>query len=900
VNQFTSFIGRVISHYRIDRMIGSGGMGVVYLAHDEHLDRDVALKFLPPGALGDEGARKRFRKEALVLARLNHPNVATIHEFVTQDEVDFLVMEYVPGKSVAEVRPGEAWPAKELIAIASQIALALQEAHDHGIVHRDLKPGNILITPKGLAKVLDFGLATRWRPASDKTTKELLEEPRVVAGTLPYMAPEQLLNHETDARTDIYGLGAVVYEMATNQRPFQGDTAARLIDLILHQAPREPRLLNSNISPELERIMLKCLEKDPENRYQSAKELEIDLRRMQLPGSPPVDSRRATPRQHPRWKIIVAGACLLIAVASIGLWSYKTGGPFRSHSDSIPIHSLAVLPLDNLSGDPDQEYFAQGMTEELITQLAQISALRVISRTSVLPYGHSQKPISEIAKELQVDAIVEGSVMRSGNRVRITAKLVDGSTDKSLWAKAYDQPLTDVLDLQAQVARDIAQEVRVELTPQERERLKSTGRVVPEAHDAYLRGRYHWNKETEEQYKQAASYFRQAIAIDPNYAAGYLGLADYYWATDDLAPQVAMPQAREYALKSLSLDNSLSAAHTTLADVKFYGDWDWPGAENEYKRALAINPSDAEAHRMYSVFLSAMGRADEAFAESQTAQALDPVSVFSNTSAGWAFYFNHQYDRAIEQCQKALDLEPNDVGTHACIGYSYLAKGDFERAIVECKKAADFSGRDPLRIAGLGRAYALAGKSMEARQVLAELDAKSRSHYVPAYFSAMIRVALREKDKAMALLEKAYQDRDPYLPWLKVDDAFDALRADPRFQELLERIGFRQPANSPTAFNGQVQRSSGAGMPLGPLSHRGSSGPGSSIGIDTQRVRLGLPWLIISRTSLTFLRGTIQTPGPLRSSTGFTKIFSRFRNSERFSRTRLYCASVNFSTATCG
>jgi TolB-like protein/predicted Ser/Thr protein kinase len=517
VTDSPSILGRTISHYRIIEMVGAGGMGVVYRAHDEHLDRDVALKFLPPGALGDEDARKRFRTEALILAKLNHPNIATIHEFVTQDGTEFLVMEYLSGKSLAQERAGEAWPEKQLVVLSSQIAQALQEAHERGVIHRDLKPGNVMITPKGLAKVLDFGLAGHCRPVNETTTVDG-REPRLVAGTEPYMAPEQLLGDSMDARTDVYGLGALMYQLATGQRPFRDEISARLTDAILHQPPASVRSLNPASSPELERIVMKCLEKEPENRYQSAKELDVDLRRMQMPSSSGTIAGNAPRRLSQRWKIAAVVVCAAILVAAI--W---TGIRRYIHTavstQPVQIQAVAVLPLENLSGDPEQDYFAEGMTEELITQLAQIGALRVISRTSVVPYQGSRKPLSEIAKELGVDAVVEGSVMRSGDRVRINAKLIQASTDKSLWAKGYDRDLTDVLGLQAEVARDIAQEIRIELTPQEQVRLTKSARVSPDAHDAYLKGRYHWNKGTEEQYQQAQKYFQQAIEIDPDYAA---------------------------------------------------------------------------------------------------------------------------------------------------------------------------------------------------------------------------------------------------------------------------------------------------------------------------------------------------------------------------------------------
>jgi serine/threonine protein kinase/tetratricopeptide (TPR) repeat protein len=796
VTDSSTTIGRTISHYRILEKIGAGGMGEVYRAHDEQLDREVALKFLRAGTLADEAARKRFRKEALALAKLNHPNVATIHEFVMQDGIDFLVMEYVAGRSLARELTSKVMPEKQLVALASQIAQALQEAHECGVVHRDLKPGNIMITTKGLAKVLDFGLANHLRPVSEKTTIDSQNESRAVAGTLPYMAPEQLLGETTDARTDIYGLGAVLYQMATGQRPFREEVSSRLTDAILHQAPVPPHTLSNRVPPELERIMLKCLEKEPENRYQSAKELDVDLRRMQMQmrmQSPTSAAPTAAPsRVSRRWTVATAVGFVFTVAVAIGLGVYTWRNRLATHSGGPQIQSLAVLPLENLSDNPEQEYFAEGMTEELITQLAQISALRVISRTSVMSYLGSRKPLSKIAKELQVDAVVEGSVTQSGQRVRITAQLIQASTERHLWAKSYERDLKDVLGLQGEVARDIAREIQVTLTPQEHARLTSSRPVNSEAYDAYLKGRYHWNKGTEEDYRTARKYFERAAEIDRNYAPAFSGLANYFWATDELAPQVAMPMAKDYALKALAIDDTLSDAHTTLANVRFNADWDWPAAEKEFKRALELNASDAEAHRTYSVFLSAMGRAAEALMEMQTAQRLDPISLITSSSAGWTFYFARQYDRAIEQCQKALELDPNFVGAHECLGNAYLAKGIYGKAIAESQRAATDSGNDPLRSAGLGRAYALAGRIAKARKVLRDLQAASKRHYVPPYFPATVYAALGEKDEAFSWLEKAYGERDPYLTWLKVDDSVDPLRSDTRFRELLSRIGLPQ------------------------------------------------------------------------------------------------------------
>jgi eukaryotic-like serine/threonine-protein kinase len=733
-------IGEIFGHYRIVERVASGGFGVVYRARDELLERDVAIKVLPPGMLNDDSSRRNFRREALALAKLNHPNIETVYEFGSQDGVDFLVMEYVPGRTLSDKLVAGPIQQKELVFLATQIVDALQEAHDCGIVHRDLKPANIVITPKGQAKVLDFGLA-KWLRPGEELTSDQISDLLATAGTLPYMSPEQLNGELVDARADIYSTGAVLYEMALNRKVFSGPLASQVINAILHQTPLSPRTANPLISPALDSIILKCLDKDPAERYQSAKELLVDLKRITTRSIGAPVSRARPLGSRGNLSLILSGVALLLVLASV---MKRPQFPETSSKNGQPprVQSLAVLPLENLSGDVDQEYFAEGMTEELITQLAQISALRVISRTSVMPYLKSHKPLPEIAKQLEVDAIVEGSVTKSGRRVRITAQLIQASTEKHLWAESYERDLTDVLSLQGEVARDIAREIRVTVTPQEQKRLVSSPPFSVEAHEAYLKGRYHWNKGTEKEYKIARKYFEDASELQQNYAPSLSGLANYFWATDELAPDVAMPRAKGYVQQALAIDDSLSGAHSTLGNIRFNADWDWSGAESEFKRALELNQNDAEAHRAYSVFLSAMGRESQALTEIEAAQRLDPLSLITSVTKGWAYYFARQYDLAIQQCEKTLELDTNYVGAHDCLGAAYMAKGSYEKAIVECQKAAAGSANDPLRTVGLGRAYALSGKKIKARNILKALQENSSHHYVPAYFLATVYVAL--------------------------------------------------------------------------------------------------------------------------------------------------------------
>jgi serine/threonine protein kinase/tetratricopeptide (TPR) repeat protein len=782
-------IGQTLGHYRILEKVAAGGMGVVYRARDEQLDRDVAVKVLPSGTLSDDAARRHFRREAMALAKLNHPNIETVYEFGTQDGMDFLVMEYVPGKTLADWLKNGALPEKDVIVIGMQIAAALEEAHERGIVHRDLKPANIAITEKARAKILDFGLAMLLRPVEEGSTESFTDS-KAAAGTLPYMPPEQLTGGPVDGRADIYSIGAVLYEMATDRRAFQEEQISRLIDAILHQPPVSPRARNHRISPELENIILKCLDKDPDRRYQSAAELLVDLRRLAQPSSGHV--RREAPSTD--WgrvaKLIGYGIPGLLVLA-VGLTAMNVGGwrdRFLGRVRTPPIRSLAVLPFENLTGDTEQDYFADGMTEALITDLGQIQALRVISRTSVMKYKAARRPLPDIARELHVDAIIEGSVSHSENLAQVTARLVYAPTDTTLWNKSYKRDLQNVLVMQGEVASAIVQEIDVTLTPQEQQRLTSGRLVNPAAHEAYLKGRY-LNKGTNSQQSKAREYFEEAIRIDPHYAPAYAGLAENYLSSSQIRPLVSMPQAKQLALKALDLAPELAEAHMELALIHFYADWNWVAAEREFRRALELNPNDAEAHRTYSFYLAALDRGDEAHAESLQAQQLDPLSVWTQITAGYVFYYNRKYDEAIEQCRRVLEWDANSVGGYDCLGASYLAKGMYEEAIEASQKASRLSDNDPTRLVGLGRAYALAGRKSDARIVLDQLREFSSRTYVPSYFFVTIYAALGENDQAFNRLHEALHDHDVYLAWLKVDTAVDPLRRDPRFQDLLHHVG---------------------------------------------------------------------------------------------------------------
>jgi serine/threonine protein kinase/Tfp pilus assembly protein PilF len=779
-------VGRMLGHYRVVEKVGEGGMGVVYRTYDEQLDRDVAVKILPQGVLDNESSRRRFRKEALTLAKLNHPNIETVYEFGSQDGIDFLVLEFVAGSTLADKILAGAFPEKEVAQLGVQLAAALEEAHEHGIVHRDLKPKNIAVTPKGQLKVLDFGLAKLLQPESGVSTTDFLSSTEAMAGTLPYMPPEQLRGSPSDVRSDIYATGMVLYEMATGKYPFEGRTGSALIDAILNTPPPPPGWLKHDISSTLEQVILKCLQKEPENRYQSAKELLVDLRR--LTGG---TTTLASSRKRPLRPRISRLAAVLLIVLGLGT-AYFISRRFWPQSAAAHRTMLAVLPFDNLSEDSKQEYFSDGLTEEMISQLGrwQPRQLGVIARTSATHYKGSKKRIDQIGRELGVAYILEGSVRRDSGRVRITAELIHVADQTPLWTETYERDAADVFAVQSEVASRITQSLALELLPSQHASLLRSPTKDSTAHDAYLKGLYYMNNVTGENYERARTYFEQAVHMDPNYAPAYAGLAEYYLGTDKLPPQLAMPKAEQYALKSLQLDESLPEAHTALAGIRFFYNWDWSAAEEQFSRSLELNPSGAEARRLYSLYLASLTGPEQAVREIRRAQQLDPFSLNINTSAGWVFNYTRQYDQSIEQCRRALEIDPDYVSAHDCLGESYLAKGMFEQAIAEFQRAA--SGGESVRTVGLARAYAVMGKSKEARKVLDDLTKASKQSYFPPYLLGMMHVALGENEQGLAWLEVAYTHRDPYLVHLKKDAAFDAIRSAPHFQDLLRRVGFPQ------------------------------------------------------------------------------------------------------------
>ena len=778
-------VGGVLGHYRIVERLGEGGMGIVYRAHDLRLDRDVALKFLS-GGIQDEISRKRLHHEAKLLAKLNHPNIATIYDFDSRDGIDFLVTEYIPGETLSVKLASGPLPEQEVLRLGLQLAEGLAFAHKAGVLHRDLKPSNLQLTPDGRLKILDFGLAQLCRPTSIETTQSVLDLP--MAGTLPYQAPEQLHSRPASIQTDIYSAGAALYEMATGRKAFGAGDPVQLIQQITNESPKPPSAINSLISPNLETIILKCLSRDPGNRYQSADELGVDLRKLFPPGS--TTTIITVQPQSTKWRnaVIAALALALIVVAVVRGPALRN---LLSGSKPPQIQSLAVLPLENLSHDADQDYFADGMTEELITDLAQIRALRVISRTSVMTYKGSKKSLPEIARELNVDAVVEGSVERFKDRVRINAQLIQAKTDRHLWGRSYDEKLSDVLTMQESVARAIADEIQIKLTAQELRNLSTARTVNPAAHEKYLLGRYYWNQGTQQSLTKSIDFLEQAVHIDRQYALAYAALSDSYHLLPDVEgspPGGSFQKARAAALKALELDPSLAEAHAAMARVKEDYDWDWNGAEQEYKQAIELNPGLGNIHAQYSNLLAETGRIGEAIPEATLALRLDPLSAFTNSNLASMLYFAGDYDKAIEQSRKTLELDPANTRALRNLGRIYIAQGNYESAVSMFQRAIDLSPA-PEYLAEMGYAYARWGRKSEAAELLKKLDDSRSLGNASDYQLAVLYVGMGEEKEALRLLDKAVDERAAGINQLKVTHLFDGFRSLPSFQKIINRVG---------------------------------------------------------------------------------------------------------------
>ncbi len=773
-------IGRRLAHYRVLEQIGAGGMGVVYRARDQHLERDVALKVLPPGALADEIARARFRREALSLSRLNHPNIEAVYDFDTQEGMDFLILEYVPGVTLSDRLDKGPLPPSEIVALGRQLADALAAAHARGVVHRDLKPHNLRVTPEGCLKVLDFGLARLLEPLDSAAPTRTALETRGQAGTPPYMAPEQLRGEPADARTDIYGAGAVLYEMATGRRPFGEASGAVLSDAILHQTPRPPSELNPQVPGELSRIILRALAKRPAERQQSARELRDELEGRRRLGFLSA-WRRLTFR---RAAALTAGLGLIVGVA-LYYWIAGSGGP---------LDSLAVLPFTNAGADPEFEYLSDGLADSIIDRVSRLPDVKVIAWYSVSRYKGGRVDPRKVGHDLHVRTVLAGRVGLHGGDLVVNAELIDTRDNSRLWGAQYNRKLSEVLSIQDEIARQISESLRLRMATNETKRLAMRPTADPEAYQLYLKGRHIFlNEFTSEGSKKAIDYFNRAIAADPGYAQAYVGLADCYYGLSNvyLPPTEAMPRARAAALRAIELDDSLGSAHASLGVVKEIYEWDTAGAQREFRRAIELSPSDAYAHLMFGFTRITTGDPKLTRVEIARALELDPLSSAIRAYSGLSLYLLRRYDQAESELKHLIAEQPEFYLPHAYLGLVYEQTGR-QREAVEEFRAATRLDQTPEALAQLGHAYALAGEREEARTILDNLQRMSASRYVSPYNIALIFAGLGDREQTFAWLDRAVEDRSEWTHHIHIDPRLDSLHDDPRFQGLLRRI--RLPA----------------------------------------------------------------------------------------------------------
>jgi serine/threonine protein kinase/Tfp pilus assembly protein PilF len=739
--------GTRLGNYEIEHLLGRGGMGVVYKARQISLDRPVALKILQPTLSSDASFIKRFQREARAVAQLDHSNIIQIFDIAEEAGLHFFSMQYVEGRTLHEVlREQGRLNTDEAVRIITQAAQGIEHAHLNGIIHRDIKPSNIILDNAGNVKVMDFGVA---RIADDRSK---LTQSGTLMGTLDYMSPEQCRGEELGVQTDIYSLGVVLYEMLTGTTPFDAPNEAALIHKIINEEPPEVRALNPGVPAGLSILISRTMAKHQDFRHPTIAEFIRDLQ-----------------------GLVAASSSIAVA-------------------DRQSRPSIAVLPFVDMSPQKDQEYFCDGVAETLINELTQLSDLKVIARTSAFSFKSQNIDVRDIGRKLNVKTVLEGSVQKAGNRIRITAQLVDTTEGHHIWSEKYDRELHDIFAVQDEITLAIVDKLKPRLLKEKEQKLAKRKTIDLKAYDLYLKGRYFWTKRTEEGMMTAISYFEQATKKDPEYALAYVGLADAYshlFVYSIWPPRKARPKAKEAALRALKIDNMLGEAHASLAQIKYCFDWDWEDCEKEFKRAVDLNPSYAEAHMWYSALLMCTGRFDEAIMQAQKAVGLDPLSLIINRNLGVLYLVKGRYDQAIEVLQKTIEMEPDYRHAHLYLGMAYMQKSMHEEGIAEFEKEREISaGRDPLAEMGAGVAYALLGRRDEACEMLDNLMERSKEAYVPSAFIARLKLALGETDQGFELLEQAYEERDNLLAFLKVDPLLEMLdlRSDPRYLALLKKM----------------------------------------------------------------------------------------------------------------
>ena len=799
-------------------------MGEVYLAHDTKLDRKVALKILPADVAADLIRMRRFVQEAKAASALNHPNIITIHEIDQIDSLNFIATEFIDGETLRE-RISAGMKPEDVLEVAIQVASALAAAHSASIIHRDIKPENIMVRRDGYVKVLDFGLAKLTGPhdsLTDASTMALVNTSAgTVMGTAVYMSPEQAKGAKVDERTDLWSLGAVIYEMMTGRVPFMADSTTETISLILQKEPAPLTRYAREVPAELERIVNKALTKNCEARYQSAKDLLIDLRNLKRkievdaeidrtispelrrPAStsstgegqnefatgPSVSVTHASSsaeyivasiKQH---KLAALVVFLVLALAAVAVAVYLRGG-----TAGASIESIAVLPFENRSADPEAEYLSDGLAESLIYRLSQFPNLRVSPTSVVLRYKGKEADAMKVGNELGVSAVLVGRITQRGEDLTISAELVEVRNNKLLWGEQYDRKMSDLLATQREIARAIAEKLRLKVSGDENALAKNYTENN-EAYRLYLKGRFHWARRNQESIAKAIEYFNQALEQDPAFALAYVGLADAYVVpANRMPPRVAMPKAKAAALRALQIDDTLAEAHTSLARVLQVYDWDWKEAEKEYRRAIDLNPRYAVAHQWYGGYLERIGRLDEGISERKLSLELDPLSAITTFELAQAYFFARDYDKALEQYRRALELEPNFPAALQFIPVAYAHKGMYAEAIAHIQSAPESAG---LLVTGSpGYVYAMAGRTKEARAMIEELKGlREKPEYISPLSIASIYAALGEKDEAIAWLEKGFEERAFQMQFLKIDSRWDKLRSDQRFTDLVRRVG---------------------------------------------------------------------------------------------------------------
>jgi serine/threonine protein kinase len=744
-----------LSHYHIVSKIGTGGMGEVYLARDTRLDRNVALKLLPDEFVTHADRVLRFVQEAKAASALNHPNIITIYEIGEAEGAHFIVTEFIEGETLRGHIERARMTIEQALDVSTQIASALSAAHAEGIIHRDIKPENIMLRPDGYVKVLDFGLAklteqTSFSPDTSAATVARVDtHPGMVMGTISYMSPEQARGQRVDTRSDIFSLGVVMYEMLAGHPPFQGGSAADVFVSILEKAPVLLSQSSGGVPPELERIVFKCLEKDRDRRYASAQALAADLK-------------------------------------TLGL------SPSREYAAAKTSHSVAVLPFVNMSAEAENEFFCDGLAEELLNALSKIESLRVAARTSSFSFKAKETDIREIGQKLNVSTVLEGSVRKAGNRLRITAQLVNVTDGYHLWSEKYDRQMEDIFDIQDEISLAIVEALKVTLLGAEKEAVLKRYTDNTEAYQLYLQGRYHYNRWTEEGFQKAIESFDMALAIEPDYALALAGLGLTYGTLvffGYLSPAEALPTMRSVGARALTVDSNLPEGHYSLAMTRFYYDWDWMAAEEEFQRAIELNPSYAEAHTQTGLLFAVLGRAEEAMAEGDRALKLDPLSLITNLNVGHIFGILERYDLMLEQGRRMIEFEPNFFGGYWLIGDAAWNLGKRDEAILAFQRAVSL-GAGPTVASQLGLFYGLAGEQGKAQQILDELEQLGTQRYVSALQLARVYEGLGKPERAFELLEQAYEQHEGALVYLRMIARQDLeFSADPRYADLLRRIG---------------------------------------------------------------------------------------------------------------